>query len=117
MADQRPAKFPVTFALHIMLLAEHNRCCVDVAPELGYEGDEVRQHSTRLLSAGDQNVVISCLHLHASFDLYITHGGCIARCRNRGQGVGPHVYTLVCAHGSVQLGRTFRSRLLPVTTT
>ncbi|CAM9534507.1 unnamed protein product [Ascophyllum nodosum] len=40
IADQRTAKFPVTFALHIMLLLDHNRCCVEVAPGLGYEGDE-----------------------------------------------------------------------------
>ncbi|CAM9820602.1 unnamed protein product, partial [Ectocarpus sp. 4 AP-2014] len=40
MADQRPAQYPVTFALHIMLLLEHNRCCVEVAPENGFEGDE-----------------------------------------------------------------------------
>ena len=26
-----------------MLLLEHNRCCVEVAPDLGYEEDEVRQ--------------------------------------------------------------------------
>ena len=24
-----------------MLLLEHNRCCIDVAPDEGYEGDEV----------------------------------------------------------------------------
>ena len=41
IADQRTARFPVTFALHIVLLLEHNRCCVEVAPGLGYEGDEV----------------------------------------------------------------------------
>ena len=41
IADQRTADFPVTFALHIVLLLEHNRCCVDVAPTLGFEGDEV----------------------------------------------------------------------------
>lgn len=34
--------FPVTFALHTMLLREHNACCNTTAPELGYEGDEVR---------------------------------------------------------------------------
>lgn len=24
-----------------MLLLEHNRCCIDVAPDEGYDGDEV----------------------------------------------------------------------------
>eukprot|EP00904_Undaria_pinnatifida_P011028 jgi/Undpi1/7055/HiC_scaffold_21.g09529.m1 len=38
--DQRTARFPVTFALHIMLLKEHNRCCVEVAPDNGFEEDE-----------------------------------------------------------------------------
>ncbi|CAM9394854.1 unnamed protein product, partial [Laminaria digitata] len=38
--DQRTARFPVTFALHVMLLLEHNRCCIDDAPDDGYEGDE-----------------------------------------------------------------------------
>lgn len=42
IADQRTAAFPVTFALHTMLLLEHNRCCTEVAPELGYSTDEVR---------------------------------------------------------------------------
>lgn len=41
VADQRTARFPVTFALHVVLLLEHNRCCVEFAPTLGYEGDEV----------------------------------------------------------------------------
>lgn len=41
IADQRSAQFPVTFALHIVLLLEHNRCCTEIAPEHGYEGDEV----------------------------------------------------------------------------
>ncbi|CAB1101232.1 unnamed protein product [Ectocarpus sp. CCAP 1310/34] len=40
IADQRTARFPLTFALHIVLLLEHNRCCVDVAPGLNYTGDE-----------------------------------------------------------------------------
>eukprot|EP00903_Cladosiphon_okamuranus_P015565 g14370.t1 len=40
IADQRSAKYPVTFALHILLLLEHNRCCVEVAPANGFEGDE-----------------------------------------------------------------------------
>ena len=39
--DQRTARFPVTFALHIMLLKEHNRCCAEVAPVKGFEKDEV----------------------------------------------------------------------------
>eukprot|EP00904_Undaria_pinnatifida_P011031 jgi/Undpi1/7058/HiC_scaffold_21.g09532.m1 len=38
--DQRTARFPVTFALHIMLLKEHNRCCGEVAPGNGFEEDE-----------------------------------------------------------------------------
>eukprot|EP00904_Undaria_pinnatifida_P011027 jgi/Undpi1/7054/HiC_scaffold_21.g09528.m1 len=38
--DQRTARFPVTFALHIMLLKEHNRCCAEVAPVKGFEEDE-----------------------------------------------------------------------------
>ncbi|CBJ26336.1 peroxinectin precursor [Ectocarpus siliculosus] len=40
IADQRSAQFPVTFALHVMLLLEHNRCCMDIAPSEGFEGDE-----------------------------------------------------------------------------
>lgn len=44
IADQRPARFPVTFALHAVLLMEHNLCCVETAPYLGYEGDEVCQN-------------------------------------------------------------------------
>ncbi|CAM9513650.1 unnamed protein product, partial [Ectocarpus sp. 13 AM-2016] len=40
IADQRSAQFPVTFALHVMLLLEHNRCCIDIAPSEGFEGDE-----------------------------------------------------------------------------
>ncbi|CAM9852240.1 unnamed protein product, partial [Ectocarpus sp. 8 AP-2014] len=40
IADQRTARFPLTFALHVVLLLEHNRCCVDVAPALNYTGDE-----------------------------------------------------------------------------
>ncbi|CAM9319824.1 unnamed protein product, partial [Pylaiella littoralis] len=40
IADQRTARFPVTFALHTVLLLEHNRCCADVAPRSGFEGDE-----------------------------------------------------------------------------
>lgn len=41
IADQRTAEYPVTFALHVVLLLEHNRCCSEIAPDLGYEGDEV----------------------------------------------------------------------------
>lgn len=41
IADQRSAKYPVTFALHIALLLEHNRCCVEVAPANGFEEEEV----------------------------------------------------------------------------
>ncbi|CBJ27734.1 peroxidase [Ectocarpus siliculosus] len=40
IADQRTARFPLTFALHVVLLLEHNRCCVDVAPALNYTSDE-----------------------------------------------------------------------------
>eukprot|EP00752_Nemacystus_decipiens_P002581 g2416.t2 len=40
IADQRTARFPVTFALHVVLLREHNRCCVEIAPAQGFEGDE-----------------------------------------------------------------------------
>eukprot|EP00752_Nemacystus_decipiens_P001683 g1633.t1 len=40
IADQRTATFPVTFALHIILLLEHNRCCVEVAPDNDFVGDE-----------------------------------------------------------------------------
>ncbi|CAM9989804.1 unnamed protein product, partial [Ascophyllum nodosum] len=40
IGDQRTAAFPVTFALHIILLREHNICCDTIAPSLGYEGDE-----------------------------------------------------------------------------
>ena len=42
IGDQRTAMFPVTFALHITLLREHNICCDTTAPSLGYEGDEAR---------------------------------------------------------------------------
>ena len=41
IADQRTARYPVTFALHIALLLEHNRCCVDVAPANDFVGDQV----------------------------------------------------------------------------
>lgn len=41
IADQRTARYPVTFALHVSFLREHNRCCVEVAPDLGFSGDEV----------------------------------------------------------------------------
>lgn len=41
IADQRTAKLPVTFALHTILLLEHNRCCDEIAPGMGYVGDEV----------------------------------------------------------------------------
>ncbi|CAM9704645.1 unnamed protein product, partial [Ectocarpus fasciculatus] len=40
IADQRTARFPVTFALHVVLLLEHNRCCVEIAPGEGAETDE-----------------------------------------------------------------------------
>ncbi|CAM9145144.1 unnamed protein product [Ectocarpus sp. 8 AP-2014] len=40
IADQRTARFPVTFALHVVLLREHNRCCVEIAPGEGAETDE-----------------------------------------------------------------------------
>ncbi|CAM9869802.1 unnamed protein product, partial [Ectocarpus sp. 12 AP-2014] len=40
IADQRTARFPVTFALHAVLLREHNRCCVEIAPGEGAETDE-----------------------------------------------------------------------------
>lgn len=31
----------MTLALHAVLLMEHNRCCTEVAPDLGYAGDDV----------------------------------------------------------------------------
>ncbi|CAM9558139.1 unnamed protein product [Pylaiella littoralis] len=40
IADQRTARYPATFALHIVLLLEHNRCCVEVAPGANYVDDE-----------------------------------------------------------------------------
>lgn len=41
VADQRPTKLPVTFALMTLLLREHNRCCDEMAPEWDPENDEV----------------------------------------------------------------------------
>ncbi len=41
VADQRPTKLPVTFALMTLLLREHNRCCDEMAPEWDPEDDEV----------------------------------------------------------------------------
>lgn len=42
VADQRPARLPVTFALMTLLLREHNRCCDEMAPEWNPANDEVR---------------------------------------------------------------------------
>lgn len=42
VADQRPARMPVTFALMTLLLREHNRCCDEMAPEWDPANDEVR---------------------------------------------------------------------------
>lgn len=57
IADQRTAKFPVTLALHIVLILEHNRCCVDIAPAIGFEGDEVSQSLVVVVVA----VVVVCV--------------------------------------------------------
>eukprot|EP00903_Cladosiphon_okamuranus_P012613 g11801.t1 len=40
VADQRPAKLPVTFALMTLLLREHNRCCDEMALEWSPANDE-----------------------------------------------------------------------------
>ncbi|CAM9782649.1 unnamed protein product, partial [Ectocarpus sp. 12 AP-2014] len=40
VADQRPARLPVTFALMTLLLREHNRCCDEMAPEWDPANDE-----------------------------------------------------------------------------
>ncbi|CAN0260725.1 unnamed protein product, partial [Discosporangium mesarthrocarpum] len=32
LADQRSAEYPLTFALHTLLLRDHNRCCEEQAP-------------------------------------------------------------------------------------
>ncbi|CAM9633673.1 unnamed protein product, partial [Hapterophycus canaliculatus] len=40
VADQRPARFPVTFALMTLLLREHNRCCDEMAPDWDPEADD-----------------------------------------------------------------------------
>lgn len=46
-----------------MLLLEHNRCCIEVAPDEGYEGDEVSvvisaQHD-EVLYGGMNNISIA----------------------------------------------------------
>ncbi|CAB1109758.1 unnamed protein product [Ectocarpus sp. CCAP 1310/34] len=40
VADQRPARLPVTFALMTLLLRGHNRCCDEMAPEWDPANDE-----------------------------------------------------------------------------
>lgn len=44
VADQRPTRMPVTFALATLLLREHNRCCNEMAPAWNADTDEVWQH-------------------------------------------------------------------------
>lgn len=41
VADDRPTRFPVTFALQVVMLREHNRCCGSLASEWGPSDDEV----------------------------------------------------------------------------
>lgn len=41
----------MTFALHTVLLREHNRCCAEKAPGLDFSGDEVRDASELKLYA------------------------------------------------------------------
>lgn len=54
VADQRPTKMPVTFALMTLLIREHNRCCDVLAPEWDADTDEVWQK---------RGLPVSCFHL------------------------------------------------------
>lgn len=83
IADQRPARFPVTFALMTVLMREHNRCCDDLAVEWGASDDEVRP-SYRV--SQDFN---GCVRhrLFVGYYEYCNVQACVtALCRNRNGG-------------------------------
>ncbi|CBN76582.1 peroxinectin precursor [Ectocarpus siliculosus] len=50
VADQRPARLPVTFALMTLLLREHNRCCDEMAPEWDPANDEAFDEMKRCVT-------------------------------------------------------------------